>query len=95
MHAWVPGVCIVVWAWISLRSHEASTHEYFSLHIIVKLSGSESKVHVFQAIFFQTILHASVTSHLARFPKDLLLVPRVLPWDMVDNSSSLRKSCFG
>jgi hypothetical protein len=67
MHAWVPGACIVVWAWISLRSHEASTHEYFSLRTIVKTTGSESKVHIFQAIFFQEILQARVTTHLARF----------------------------
>jgi hypothetical protein len=38
----------------------------FSLHTIVKLSGSESKVHMFQALFFQAILHGRVTSHLAR-----------------------------
>ena len=44
------------------------------LALILKLSGSESKVHIFQAI-----LHARVTSHLARFQKDLLLVPG-LPW---------------
>jgi hypothetical protein len=61
-HAWVPGACIVVWAWISLHSHEASTHEYFSLRTIVKTTGSESKVHIFQAI-----LQARVTTHLDRF----------------------------
>jgi hypothetical protein len=47
--------------------------------IILKLSESESKVRVFQAIFFQTILFARVTSQVDRFPKDLLLVPG-LPW---------------
>jgi hypothetical protein len=67
IHAWVPGACFVVWAWISLHSHEASTHEYFSLRTIVKTTGSESKVHIFQAIFFQEILQARVTTHLDRF----------------------------
>src|SRR5215469_8424403 len=37
-------------------SHEASTHDCFPLHTILRLLGNESKVHVFQAILFQEML---------------------------------------
>jgi hypothetical protein len=40
-----------------------------SEHTILKFLGNESKVHVFQAIFFQEILPIRVKSHVARFPR--------------------------
>jgi len=67
MDAWLPGAGIAVWDWIPFLLYEASTHKYFPLHIIVQLSGSESKVQVFQANFILAILHARVTSRLSRF----------------------------
>jgi hypothetical protein len=37
------------------------------IHTILGVLGSESKVHLFQSILFQEILHTRVKSHLARF----------------------------
>lgn len=41
----------------------------FSLFVILGLLGSESKVHLFQSMWFlfQKILHTRVKPHLARF----------------------------
>src|SRR5207253_9322053 len=48
------------------------------LHTILGLLGSKSKVHVFQAILFQAVLHTRVTSHLARFPHGSTFLPAAL-----------------
>ena len=71
--AWRAGAGITVWDWIPLLSNEAFTYECFSPHIIVQLSESESKVHVFQSIVFQANLSTSVKPHVARFRKTLVL----------------------
>jgi hypothetical protein len=77
LDVWLPGAGIAVWDWIPLLLHEASTSEYFSLHIIVQLSGSQSKAHV-----FQVILPTRVKAHVSAFAEALkklhaLLFPAV------------------
>jgi hypothetical protein len=70
MDAWLPGAGIAVWDWIPFLSHEASTHKYFSLHIIVQLSGSESKVQV-----FQVSLPTRVKAHVSAFARSAQKAP--------------------
>ena len=72
LDAWLPGAGIAVWDGIPLLLHEASTSEYFSLHIIVQLSGSESKAHMFQVIL-PTRVKAHVVSFRAKRSKSSIL----------------------
>jgi hypothetical protein len=68
--AWLPGAGIAIWDWIPFLSHVASTSKYFSLHIIVQLSGNESKVHV-----FQVSLPTRVKAHVVSFRRSAQKAP--------------------